>query len=107
MPGVMPAPAQPAFAASPFAPPAAPPDSRRGTAIAGLVLGILSVFAAILPICGLPFAVAGIVVSVLGRRSPSLRTMATVGLVLSIAAIVLALINAAAGVYLALHTHAA
>lgn len=89
---------------SPYSPPAAQPaqtDANAGMAIAALVLGIISALAWLLPICGFPFAVAGIVCGVLGRRSVSKRTMATIGLVLAIAALVLTLANAALGVYLA------
>ena len=78
------------------------PDQNGGQAIAGLVLGIISMLAWLLPICGLPVAIVGIVLSALGRKSVSRRTMATVGLVLSIIGLVLTLGNAALGVLMAL-----
>jgi hypothetical protein len=84
---------------SPYGVPAAPPDRGSGFAIAGLVLGIVSIVAAILPICGFPVSIVGIVMAALGRRSLSRRTMATVGLVLSIIGIVLAVLSAIYGVY--------
>ncbi len=68
-------------------------DSRTGFAIAGLVLGILSVLSSWYPFCGLPLPILGIVMSALGRRSSSYRTMATVGLILSIIAIVIGVIT--------------
>lgn len=71
--------------------PAAAPDSnsRNGFAIAGLVLGIISILSSWIPLCGLPLPIIGIVMSALGRRSYSHRTMALVGLILSIVAIVI------------------
>jgi hypothetical protein len=68
-------------------------DSRNGFAITGLVLGILSILSSWYPFCGLPLPILGIVMSALGRRSFSYRTMATVGLVLSIIAIVIGVIT--------------
>lgn len=109
--------AQPVYTASPYGPnpyatpygtpyaiPAARPDQAAGSAIAGLILGIISALAWIFPICGLPLAVGGIVFSVLGRKSPSRRTMATAGLVLAIIGLVLTLANAALGVMMALQS---
>ena len=68
-------------------------DSRNGFAIAGLVLGIISILSSWYPFCGLPLPILGIVMSALGRRSSSYRTMATVGLILSIIAIVIGVIT--------------
>lgn len=80
----------------------AQPDQNGGFAIAGLILGIVSIPAAFIAICGFVLGIAGIVMSALGRRSVSRRTMATVGLVLSIIAVVLAVANWAVGFYLLL-----
>jgi hypothetical protein len=79
------------------------PEQGGGMAIAGLILGIISIPAAIVAICGLVFGIIGIVLSALGRRSVSRRTMATIGLVLSIIGVVLAIASGAYGVYLASH----
>ena len=70
---------------------AAPQGQGSGLAIAGLVLGIVSLVLFWTLYIGIPAAIVGIVLSVLGRRDPQRRTMATVGLVLSILAIVFAL----------------
>ena len=92
--------AQPAMYAPPnpygamaqqYAPPVS--DSRTGFAIAGLVLGIVSILSSWYPFCGLPLPIIGIVMSALGRRSRSYRTMATVGLILSIIAIAIGVIT--------------
>jgi len=66
-------------------------DPRKGFAIAGLVLGIVSLVLFWVFYLGIPVAIVGVIMSVLGRRSTQNRTMATVGLVLSIVAIVLSL----------------
>ena len=63
-----------------------------GLAVAGLVFGIISMFTWLLWFLGLPFSIVGIILSALGRRSARRRTMATVGLVLSIISLVLAIV---------------
>jgi len=68
-------------------------NSSTGFAIAGLILGILSVVSSWYPFCGLPLPIVGIVMSALGRRSYSYRSMATVGLILSIVAIVIGVVT--------------
>ncbi len=78
-----------------------PPEKGRGMAVAGLVLGILGMIVWLLPFLGLPVSIVGIVLAVQGRRCVSRRTMATIGLVLSIIALVLTLINGVLGAYLA------
>jgi hypothetical protein len=88
----------------PLYPPLAPAQSTgNGMAVAGLVLGIIGMLAWLLPIVGLPTAIVGIILAARGRNALSGRTMATVGLVLSIIALAFALINAAAGAYMATH----
>lgn len=66
-----------------------------GFAIAGLVLGIIAIVSSWYPVFGLPIPIVGIVMSALGRRSVSYRTMATVGLVLSIIAIAIGILTTA------------
>lgn len=80
----------PTYAAPPpYGVPTRAPDKNMGFAIAGLVLGIIAIVSSWYPVCGLPLPIIGIVMSALGRRSASYRTMATVGLVLSIIALVI------------------
>jgi hypothetical protein len=62
----------------------AQPEKGGGFAIAGLILGIVSIPVAIFAICGYITAILGFVFSILGRRAPSKRTMATIGMILSI-----------------------
>lgn len=85
--------AQPGYPGMPMA----VPDSKSGLAIAGLVLGIISMVAWLLPICGFPISIVGIVLSGLGMGSTTRKTMATIGLVLSIVALALALGNSVLG----------
>lgn len=74
-------------------------DDNSGKATGGLIAGICAVFAALLPIIGLPLSITGIVLSWMGKESAK-RTRALWGLGLSIVAFLLALINAIIGAYL-------
>lgn len=60
-------------------------------AIAGFVLGIISIFTSWFPFFGIIMPVVGIILSLLGRKAMSKRVLATVGLVLSIIAAVISL----------------
>jgi uncharacterized membrane protein len=75
-------------------------DSRTtvggGKAVASMVLGILGVFAWLLPIIGLPITIVGLVLGAKDLGSPN-RGMAVAGLVLSIVGLVLTVINATIG----------
>ncbi len=82
-----------------YVPPVAQQGPNGGFAIAGLVLGIVSLVFFWTLYLGIPAAIVGIVLSILGRRSPQRRTMATVGLVLSILAIVFALCEIGLAIY--------
>lgn len=70
----------------------AQPEKGGGLAIAGLILGIVSIPVAFFPICGFIAAILGFIFSILGRRAPSKRTMATIGMILSIIGFVLAIV---------------
>jgi len=79
-------------------PPALAKDTK-GQAIASLVLGLVGLIAWIIPLFGLPVGIAGIITGVAGRKS-SAKTMATIGLALSILVLVVTIINGAWGAYL-------
>ena len=81
--------------------PAAAPSDRSGLAIASLILGILSLCAWLLPLCGIPFSGVAIILGALSMRS-SRRGMAIAGLILGILTLLLSLGNAAFGAYLGL-----
>jgi hypothetical protein len=101
-PGVPPAPAPPpGYAPAPGAPAAAIPQQpgQPGVAVAGLVLGIISILAPIL--CGvfaLPIGIAGIICSYIGRNQARERglptSMATAGLICAIVGTVLSVLLA-------------
>ncbi len=81
-----------------FGPPVgygAPPYPARlaqadSMAVAGLILGILSIPVAGVALCGFIFGVLGLIFSLQGRASPRNHTLATVGVVLSIIGLALA-----------------
>jgi hypothetical protein len=70
-------------------------------AVASLVLGIFSLFAWLLPVAGLPVAIVGLVLGILGRRSLR-RGLAMGGIVTSSIGLGLSLINAVLGAILTL-----
>lgn len=78
-------------------------DTNRGVALAGLILGIFGLIAWFLPLLGFPVTIVAVILSALGRRSVSRRTMATTALVIAIIGLVLTIINSAAGAYIYSH----
>jgi hypothetical protein len=70
-----------------------PREQGSGPSVAGLVLGIVSIPAALIAPCGFVFAVLGIILAAIGRRAPEHRTLATYGLVLSCIGMLLAVAN--------------
>lgn len=85
----------------PIVPRPAPTGNERTFAIISLVLGILNLCAWLFPICGFPLAIAGVVLGYLGMRSPEQKNLAIAGLALSGFGLVLACVNAIAGVVFA------
>lgn len=85
----------------PLAPRPVPSGNERTYAIISLVLGILNLCSWLLPICGFPLAIAGVVLGYLGMRSPQQKNMAIAGLALSGLGLLLACVNAIAGVVFA------
>jgi hypothetical protein len=73
------------------------PTQGDGAAVAGLILGIISIPAAIIAGCGLVIGIIGLVFAIRGRRSYVHHTMATIGIVLSSIGLGLAVINGIAG----------
>ena len=63
----------------------------NGSAVGGLIFGIVSLLGWLLPLLGLIFPIVGIILSTRGRRSMN-RGMAITGLVLSIIGLVLAML---------------
>lgn len=84
--------------------PAVPPqpgDSKRTMAIIGFILGIVSLFAWFLPICGFPVAIAGVVLSALGINS-SKGGLAIAGVIMAGIGVLLTLLNSVIGMFLGL-----
>ncbi|MGB8213698.1 MAG: DUF4190 domain-containing protein [Anaerolineales bacterium] len=69
----------------------APASSKKGLAIASLILGILSLCASIGWFCGAPISIVGIILGFLGRKSSS-KSLATIGILLSAAGLLLTVI---------------
>lgn len=79
------------------------PSSRSGgsgLAIAGFILGLLSLLAWCIPLFGLPITVVGLVLSIKGRKS-EYSGLAIAGIVLNAIGLALTLVNGALGAYLA------
>ena len=70
----------------------------NGLAVTALVLGILSLPACCCPIVGILTSLGAIVTGSIGLKNPDGKGMAVAGLVLGIIGLILAIINAAAGV---------
>ena len=75
--------------------------SGGGKAIASMVLGIVGLLAWILPLCGFPVTIVGLILGIVDRKS-SRRGMAIAGIVMNIIGLLGSTINAALGAYLAL-----
>lgn len=73
--------------------------NHEGSAIAALILGIVNLGSWCIPICGLPLAVAGIIVGIIGLKSTQ-RTMAIIGLILSVISFFLSIITTILGIAL-------
>jgi len=72
------------------------PEQGRGMAVAGLVIGIISLVMAFIPIFGIIPPILGIIFSAAGMRSVSSRGQAVAGLICSLIALVLSIIMIAA-----------
>ena len=75
-------------------------NNNRIMAIASLVLGIINLCAWFIPLCGFPIGIAGAVLGYFGMRAPEQKNLAIAGMVLSIIGILLACLNAFAGIFL-------
>lgn len=80
------------------APSTQPTPSGGGKATVGLVLGIISLIAWLLPLAGLPVSIVGLVLSAKSLKSEK-RGLAVAGLVLNIIGLVATIVNASIGAY--------
>lgn len=67
---------------------------------AGFVLGIISLFAWLLPLAGYPISIIGLVLSIKAKKNPENKT-ALAGIILSIIGLVLTAINSFLGAFMA------
>jgi hypothetical protein len=75
-------------------------DSKlNGKATASLVLGVIGMFAWLIPLFGLPVNIVGLVFGVKGRGSEKPK-FATAGIVLTIIGLVACVINASIGAFM-------
>jgi hypothetical protein len=81
--------------------PPQPGNSKRTMAIIGFILGIVSLFSWLLPICGFPVAITAVILSALGINS-SKGGLAIAGVIMGGIAILLALLNSVLGMVLGL-----
>lgn len=80
--------------------PAKTSGNERIMAIASLVIGVINLCAWFFPICGVPLGIIGIVLGYLGMKDPAQKTIAIIGMALSGIGILLACVNAFAGILL-------
>ena len=78
-------------------------EPGKNLALAGLIVGIVSLGAWFIPIIGFPVAIVGIFLAIMALRSVTRKGVATWALVLSIIGLVATAINSALGAYLATH----
>ena len=72
------------------------PEERNNKFMAAgsLILGVLSLFAGLIPICGAVISLAGIGVGIFGQRSSESRKLATVGIAISVLGLILSVVYA-------------
>lgn len=75
-------------------------SKHNSKATAALVLGIISMIAWLIPLAGFPVSIVGIIMGCFGVKSEK-KTIATVGLILSIIGLVICLINSVLGAIIA------
>ena len=70
--------------------------------IGALVLGVLNLCSWFIPLCGFPMSISGIVLGIIGLKSPKGKTMAIIAIVLSVIGIVLTVVNGFLGMAISL-----
>ncbi len=69
-----------------------PREPGRGQALAGMILGIISLVICWIPLLGIPVSIVGLILALLGRRSVSRKGMALAGIILSAIGLILTII---------------
>ena len=87
-----------------FNPEPAPSSTPKGNesvyAAVSLMLGVTSLCAWFIPLCGGPISIAGIVLGYLGMKDPSRKTLAIAGIALGAIGLIATCINGAVGAYM-------
>lgn len=68
-------------------------ESQRRHVVTGFLLGVFSIITAFFPVCGLPFAIAGLFIGFANRHIAALRTVVLWGIGLSIIGLVFTIVN--------------
>ncbi len=67
--------------------------NARPMAITSLVIGVFNLCAWVLPICGIPLGMLGVVFGYFGLKEPEVKTLAMIGIALSAIGLILACVN--------------
>ena len=68
-------------------------EAQRRHVVTGFMLGVFSIITAFFPVCGLPFAIAGLFIGFSNRHIAALRTVVLWGVGLSIIGLVFTIVN--------------
>lgn len=68
-------------------------EAQRRQVVMGFMLGVFSIVTAFFPVCGLPFAIAGLLIGFANRHTVTLRTVVLWGIGLSVIGLVFAIVN--------------
>lgn len=68
-------------------------EAQRRYVVMGFILGVFSIITAFFPVCGLPFAIAGLFIGFSNRHITALRTVVFWGIGLSMIGLVFTIVN--------------
>lgn len=68
-------------------------DSADMIAVAAMIVGLFNLCSWCFPVCGVPIALLGIVLGVLGMKSEKNKSMAMAGLILSAVGLIASVVN--------------
>ncbi len=74
--------------------------NERIMAIASMGIGVINLCAWLIPICGIPLSLVGLVLGFLGMKDPSQKTFAIIGIALCAIGLILGCGYAAYGAYI-------
>lgn len=68
-------------------------EAQRRQVVTGFLLGVFSIVTAFFPVCGLPFAIAGLLIGFANRHIVALRTVVLWGIGLSLIGLIFTVAN--------------